>query len=68
MSAALEGELGGRPASTPNEYQGAFTPSLERCELNGAVLDVPIYSVDAVVRRSAALQQTRLALQAKDAR
>ncbi len=68
VTAALERELGGRPAPQPNDYAGAFTPSLERCELNGAVLDVPIYAVDAVVRRSAALQQTRLALEAGDRR
>jgi NADH-quinone oxidoreductase subunit G len=67
VAAALERELGGRPAALPSDYCGKFTPSLERCEIGGAPLDVPIYSVDGVVRRSEALQQTRLALEAKGA-
>jgi NADH-quinone oxidoreductase subunit G len=62
ISAALEQELGGRSESAPaGEYRGAFTPSMEAAAVNGAELDVPIYAVDAVVRRSAALQSTAAA-------
>jgi NADH-quinone oxidoreductase subunit G len=67
VAAALERELGGGPAAPRSEYRGKFTPSLDRCEIGGAPVDVPIYSVDGVVRRSEALQQTRLALEAKGA-
>jgi NADH-quinone oxidoreductase subunit G len=62
ISAALEQDLGGRRESAPaGEYRGAFTPSMEAAAVNGAELDVPIYAVDAVVRRSAALQSTAAA-------
>jgi NADH-quinone oxidoreductase subunit G len=62
VSAALERELGNRAKPEPGqtEYHGAFEPSAGAGRVDGAELDVPIYAVDAVVRRSAALQQTAL--------
>ena len=69
VSAALERELGGRamPRGEHNAYRGSFAPKLAPAELDGAELDVPIYAIDAVVRRAIALQQTRLALDARGA-
>jgi NADH-quinone oxidoreductase subunit G len=70
VSAALERELGGRgiPGAEHNVYRGSFAPSAERAEIGPverAEIDVPIYAVDGVVRRSEALQQTSLAQRAR---
>jgi NADH-quinone oxidoreductase subunit G len=43
-----------------NTYTSAFKPRIEALERELPVLDVPIYSVDALVRRSTPLQLTRL--------
>lgn len=64
VSAALEQEIGGAapPAADHNTYRGDLTPSLEpAAAFEVGEVDVPIYSVDPVVRRSYALQQTLIA-------
>jgi NADH-quinone oxidoreductase subunit G len=66
VSAALERELGGRaaPGSEHNVYRGSFAPSAERAVIDAAAraeIDVGIYAIDGVVRRSEALQETSLA-------
>jgi len=59
--AALEREIGGRGVTTADSgYRGSFVPIVSSVHVNGAELDVPIYEVDAVVRRSEPLQQTVL--------
>ena len=52
-------ELGDHDADT--RYEGRFEPTLEHTDLDPIALDVPIYSVDAVVRRGHALQETSAA-------
>ncbi len=52
-------ELGDHDADT--RYEGRFEPTLEQTDLDLVALDVPIYSVDAVVRRGRALQETSAA-------
>ncbi len=63
VAAALEEELGGSSTLLPSEttYRGAFSAGSGAVNVSAAALDVPIYAVDAVVRRSPALQQTALA-------
>ena len=70
VSAALERELGGRgePGDEHNTYRGSFTPRAERAPLEPAAraeIDVGIYAVDCVVRRSEPLQETALAGRAR---
>jgi NADH-quinone oxidoreductase subunit G len=71
VSGALERELGGRAAPTPEQgaYTGNFVPNgsakVGASEIAPRELDVPIYAVDAVVRRSEALQLTAAAQRAK---
>ena len=52
-------ELGNHAADT--RYEGRFEATLESTDLDAAALDIPIYSVDAVVRRGRALQDTAAA-------
>jgi len=54
---ALRAELG--PVEADAEYRGDFAPDLDAEPVTGD-LDVPIYSVDALVRRASALQATVL--------
>jgi NADH-quinone oxidoreductase subunit G len=64
VAAEIKHQLGGHGEPQPehNAYDGSFAPAAGRCaEALDAGLDVPIYAVDAVVRRSEALQQTVLA-------
>ncbi|HVS24346.1 MAG TPA: molybdopterin-dependent oxidoreductase, partial [Gammaproteobacteria bacterium] len=63
VSAALEQELGGRPELTPERYRGSFAASGNggAYAVDASTLDVPIYAVDALVRRSEPLQLTALA-------
>ena len=63
VSAALEQELGGRPELTPERYRGSFAASGNGAAyaVDARALDVPIYAVDALVRRSEPLQLTALA-------
>jgi len=56
---ALRQALGA--AEPDNAHGGAWDVSIEAADVDQGELDVPIYSVDAVVRRAAALQATRLA-------
>ncbi|HEX5049202.1 MAG TPA: NADH-quinone oxidoreductase subunit NuoG [Gammaproteobacteria bacterium] len=70
VSDALERELGGRgaPGAEHNSYRGTFAPSAERAPIDAAAraeIDVGIYAVDGVVRRSEALQDTVLAKRAR---
>ncbi len=75
VSAALEQELGGRtePTAEHGAYKGSFAPngadkgSVPPSKLDSLELDVPIYAIDAVVRRSEALQLTAVAQRAKAA-
>ncbi len=63
IAAALEQELGGEGVLRGAEeaYHGSFAASAEAVPVDRTVLDVPIYSVDAVVRRSQPLQDTAVA-------
>ena len=57
---ALRRELGEAPPPD-NSYRGSLSiEALEPVDVDPAVLDVPIYAVDAVVRRSEPLQETVL--------
>ena len=55
----LTGVLGNYRASTA--YEGGFLPACAPADCDEAALDVPIYSVDSIVRRGQALQQTAAA-------
>jgi NADH-quinone oxidoreductase subunit G len=63
VSAALEQELGGRSAPRPERYRGSFAASGGggAFAVDARELDVPIYAIDALVRRSEPLQHTALA-------
>ncbi len=56
---ALSEVLGEYAADT--RYAGDFVPACEPADCDELVLDVPIYSVDGIVRRGQALQQTAAA-------
>ncbi len=47
--------------STDTAYRGSFSATAEQPEVSLADLDVPIYSVDALVRRALPLQETAIA-------
>jgi NADH-quinone oxidoreductase subunit G len=62
VSAELEHEVGGRPKVAAERYRGSFAASVsEAPAVDAGELDVPIYAVDAIVRRSEPLQLTELA-------
>jgi NADH-quinone oxidoreductase subunit G len=63
VSGALEREIGARsaPVAADAPYSGDFSPSLESAAVDARDLDVPIYAVDPIVRRSEPLQQTAIA-------
>jgi NADH-quinone oxidoreductase subunit G len=71
VSAALEQEIGViDPTPEKGAYRGSFgvgAPPPPEPMVQASELDVPIYSVDAVVRRSEPLQQTTAAQRAKGA-
>jgi NADH-quinone oxidoreductase subunit G len=75
VSAALEQELGGRAEATAEHgaYKGSFAPNgadkggAPPSTIDAGELDVPIYAIDAVVRRSEALQLTVVLGRAKAA-
>jgi NADH-quinone oxidoreductase subunit G len=71
VSAALEQEIGVvDPTAEKGAYRGSFAVGAARSSeppVQLRELDVPIYSVDAVVRRSEPLQQTTVAQRAKGA-
>ncbi len=47
--------------SSDTAYRGSFSATAEQPEVSLADLDVPIYSVDALVRRALPLQETAIA-------
>jgi NADH-quinone oxidoreductase subunit G len=49
-------------AAPDNTYVGGWEAALEPAEVALRDLDIPIYDVDAIVRRATALQRTRLAV------
>jgi len=64
ISAELERELGAERDLSAGEmqYKGGFSPSARHAvAVAGLALDVPIYAIDALVRRAEALQETVLA-------
>jgi NADH-quinone oxidoreductase subunit G len=63
VTADLEDVLGAERAPADTSYKGSFAPSSRSQAAAGAVLDVPIYSIDALVRRAEALQETVLGRQ-----
>ena len=58
MAAKVERELDG--ATTDTAYKGSFAPGGRAPAGAVPALDVPIYAVDALVRRSEPLQETVL--------
>ena len=62
VAAEVERELGAARDLSPadTQYKGSFAPSGRAAPVDGAVLDVPIYAIDALVRRSEPLQETVL--------
>ncbi len=59
VAGELSGALGEHDAGTA--YGGAFIPACEPADCDETALDVPIYSVDGIVRRGQALQHTAAA-------
>jgi NADH-quinone oxidoreductase subunit G len=62
IAAELESELGEARELVPSDtqYKGSFVPNGRAASIDGAELDVPIYAIDALVRRSEPLQETVL--------
>ena len=60
VTAELERELGAARELSPAdaEYKGALAPNGRATAVDGVSLDVPIYAIDALVRRSEPLQET----------
>ena len=65
ISDALVSEIGHVEAN--NVYQGSAAVSLKPATVDATALDVPMYAVDAVVRRGTALQKTRVAIETRKA-
>jgi NADH-quinone oxidoreductase subunit G len=65
VTGELERELGSARelAATDTLYKGSFAPTGRHVQADTAALDVPIYSIDMLVRHSEPLQQTVLARQ-----
>jgi NADH-quinone oxidoreductase subunit G len=65
VTADVERELGEARelAATETQYKGSFVPTGRGVPIEGVVLDVPIYAIDALVRRSEPLQETVLGRQ-----
>jgi hypothetical protein len=63
--ADVERELGdaNELAAAETQYKGSFVPTGRGVPIEGVVLDVPIYAIDALVRRSEPLQETVLGRQ-----
>jgi NADH-quinone oxidoreductase subunit G len=62
VAAEIESELGAARELAPGDtqYKGSFAPNGRVVSTDGAELDVPIYAIDALVRRSEPLQETVL--------
>jgi hypothetical protein len=62
VTAEIERELGatGELGSTDTQYRGSFAANVRGAPPtdNSVALDVPIYAVDALVRRAEPLQET----------
>jgi hypothetical protein len=60
VTAEVERELGDARElkAADTQYKGAFAPTARAAAADGASLDVPIYAIDALVRRSKPLQET----------
>ncbi len=65
ISDALVSEIGHVEAN--NDYQGSAAVNLKPATVDATALDVPMYAVDAVVRRGTALQKTRVAIETRKA-
>jgi NADH-quinone oxidoreductase subunit G len=65
VTADVERELGEacQLAAAETQYKGSFVPTGRAVPSEGVVLDVPIYAIDALVRRSEPLQETVLGRQ-----
>jgi NADH-quinone oxidoreductase subunit G len=63
VTAEIEREIGDARALAPGEtqYRGSFAASVRAAAAGNTRLDVPIYAIDALVRRSEPLQETVLA-------
>jgi NADH-quinone oxidoreductase subunit G len=62
VAAEVEREIGDARelGASDTQYQGSFAPSTRAAAVGNAMLDVPIYAVDSLVRRSEPLQETVL--------
>jgi NADH-quinone oxidoreductase subunit G len=62
VTAEVERELGAARDVSPadTQYKGSFAPNGRAVAIDAAELDVPIYAIDALVRRSEPLQETVL--------
>jgi NADH-quinone oxidoreductase subunit G len=65
VTAELEHELGADSTVAPTDtlYKGSFAANARSQSVAGIALDVPIYAIDALVRRAEALQETVLGRQ-----
>jgi hypothetical protein len=65
VTAEIERELGAErePPPADTQYKGAFVPNVRSVPVHAADLDLPIYAIDALVRRSEPLQDTVLGRQ-----
>jgi NADH-quinone oxidoreductase subunit G len=65
VTAEVERELGEAAELAPvdTHYKGSFAPNGRGVSTDGESLDVPIYAIDALVRRSEPLQETVLGRQ-----
>jgi NADH-quinone oxidoreductase subunit G len=65
VTAELERELGAARELKPTDtqYKGSFTPHARGASTGDVALDVPIYAIDALVRRAEPLQDTVLGRQ-----
>jgi NADH-quinone oxidoreductase subunit G len=61
VRAALTAELGGPAIAPDNAYRGNVEIGFEPHDVAASAVDVPMYSIDPLVRRSEALQQTAFA-------
>jgi NADH-quinone oxidoreductase subunit G len=62
VTAEIEREIGDARELTPadTQYRGSFAASVRAAVSDKTALDVPIYAIDALVRRSEPLQETVL--------
>ena len=63
ISDELANEIG--QVESDNSYKGKVAVNLQPVDVDAIELDVPMYSVDPVVRRGSALQETSVALESR---